>query len=238
LLLAETPYTQQQPADLAVASVLATVFALHCRLVVAIYTSGSKRSPKNSLSNDAIHSLYKPEKPITPIGAHLPKLIAVVGAKHSGKTTIIEHLIAELKSRGYTVGVIKEMVRIAFLDTPQKETDRYAKAGAQTIAAVPREETVIFIKKRLTIQEILPQFKGFDFVLLEGFESEKEIPKVVAAKTSIEIAQYLDNSAFVVSGVITDSKEELQKVPALPIPLLNSSRDIKKLADIVEQKAA
>lgn len=167
----------------------------------------------------------------------LPKLIAVVGAKHSGKTTIIEHLIAELKSRGYSVGVIKEMVRIATLDTPQKETERYAKAGAQTIAAVPQEETVIFIKRRLTIKEVLPHLGELDFAVLEGFELEKAIPKVVAAKISDEIAQYLDNSTFAISGIITDLKEEIKKVPALEIPLLNCNREIKKLADLVEQKA-
>jgi molybdopterin-guanine dinucleotide biosynthesis protein MobB len=75
----------------------------------------------------------------------LPKLVAVVGGKHSGKTTVIERLIAELKRRGYHVGAIKEMVRIPTLDTPQTETDRYTEAGAETIVAIPRNETVVFI---------------------------------------------------------------------------------------------
>ena len=77
----------------------------------------------------------------------MPKIVAVVGGKHSGKTTVIESLIAELKCRGYRVGAIKEMVRIPTLDTPATETDRYTSAGAEVIAAVPRHETVIFIKK-------------------------------------------------------------------------------------------
>jgi len=62
---------------------------------------------------------------------------------------VIEHLIAELKRRGYHVGTIKEMVRIPTLDTPATETDRYSNAGAEIIVAVPRDETVVFIKKRL-----------------------------------------------------------------------------------------
>jgi molybdopterin-guanine dinucleotide biosynthesis protein MobB len=37
----------------------------------------------------------------------MPKLIAVVGAKHTGKTATIERLITELTSRGYRVGTIK-----------------------------------------------------------------------------------------------------------------------------------
>ncbi|MCL4429447.1 MAG: molybdopterin-guanine dinucleotide biosynthesis protein MobB [Candidatus Bathyarchaeota archaeon] len=77
----------------------------------------------------------------------MPKLVAVVGGKHSGKTTVIKHLITEFTRRGYHVGTIKDIVRIQTLDTPQKETDRYSKAGAEINVAVPKEETVIFIRK-------------------------------------------------------------------------------------------
>jgi molybdopterin-guanine dinucleotide biosynthesis protein B len=168
----------------------------------------------------------------------LPKLIAVVGGKHSGKTTIIEHLTAELKRRGYQVGVIKEMVRIASVDTPAKETDRYAQAGAEVVVAVPREETVVFIKRRLGIREILPYLAGVDFVVCEGFESEEALPKIVAAKTAEEAQSYQTDAAIAVSGIIADSTEEMQKALQLKIPVFSSFREIKKLADTAEQKAA
>ena len=64
------------------------------------------------------------------------------------------------------------MVRIPTLDTPATETDRYTVAGAEVIVAVPRRETVVFIKKRLSLKEILPYTEGLDYVLLEGFEHE------------------------------------------------------------------
>lgn len=166
----------------------------------------------------------------------LPKLLAVVGGKHSGKTTVIENLIIELKNRGYRVGTIKEMVRIPTLDTPATETDRYAQAGAETIIAVPRHETVIFIKKRLEIKDIIPYLAGLDFVLLEGFESEKVISKVIAAKTPKEAQGYLDNSTIAVSGLIAESNYDA-KIPHLKKPLFSSRSQIKELADLVEQKA-
>jgi hypothetical protein len=86
----------------------------------------------------------------------MPKLTAVVGAKHSGKTTIIENVVKQLTSRGYHVGTVKEMVRIPTLDTPETETDRHTQAGAETVVAVPRNETVLFLKKRLPLPDILP----------------------------------------------------------------------------------
>jgi molybdopterin-guanine dinucleotide biosynthesis protein B len=167
----------------------------------------------------------------------MPKLIAVVGGKHSGKTTTIEHLTTELTRRGYNVGTIKEMVRIPTLDTPQTETDRYRQAGAKVVAAIPREETVIFIAKRLTVKEILPHLKGLDYVLLEGFESEAWLPKILAVKTFQEAQNYLDNSVMAISGVITDSPAEMLQFKETRTPMFNSLRETKKMADLVEEKA-
>ncbi len=168
----------------------------------------------------------------------MPKLVAVVGGKHSGKTTIIENLIRQLKSRRYRVGTIKEMVRIPTLDTPATETDRYTQAGAELVVAVPREETVIFLRKRLSLKEILPFLSGLDYVLLEGFESEKTLPKIIAAKTAQEVATFSDGSAIAISGLIMELKQEAAKTSELHIPLLSSISQADKLADIVEQKAA
>ncbi len=165
----------------------------------------------------------------------MPKLVAVVGGKHSGKTTVIEHLIAELKRRGYRVGAIKEMVRIPSLDTPAKETDRYAKAGAETIVALPKEETVVFFKRRLEIKEVLPFLKELDYVVLEGFESEAAVPKIIAAKTVEEAECYIDGATIAISGVIVESQIEA-KTLALGYPLFNAVTEAAKLADLVEIK--
>jgi molybdopterin-guanine dinucleotide biosynthesis protein B len=167
----------------------------------------------------------------------MPKFIAIVGGKHSGKTTIIQNLISELKNRGYRVGTIKEMVRIPTLDTPATETNRYRDAGAELVVAIPRTETVIFIKKPLHLNETLPFLSGLDIVLLEGFETEKTFPKIIAAKNFEEVLTYSDGLAIAISGLIMDSKEELEKASALQIPIFNGLTDAKKLADAVELKA-
>ncbi len=168
----------------------------------------------------------------------MPKLLAVVGAKHSGKTTIIEYLIAELKRRELRVGTLKEMVRIPTLDTPATETDRYANAGAEVIVAVPRDETVVFIKKRLKIPEILPLLPPLDILVLEGFEAEGGIPKIVAAKTAEEASRYFDGSVIAISGIITQSPMEVAEAKRLGVPILNSLTQSRELAELTLQKAA
>lgn len=167
----------------------------------------------------------------------MPKFVAVVGGKHSGKTTIIENLIPQLVSRGYRVGTVKEMVRIPTLDTPGTETARYTQAGARIVVAVPRSETVIFIKKRLEMNEILPFLQGLDYAILEGFEAEKSMPKIIAAKNYQEITEFSDGLAIAISGLILDSKTEIGKASKVEIPMFSSTRQAEKIADIVEKKA-
>jgi molybdopterin-guanine dinucleotide biosynthesis protein B len=166
----------------------------------------------------------------------LPKVVAVVGGKNSGKTTVIEQLIAELKSRKYHVAAIKEMVRIPTLDTPDTETDRYTSAGAEVVVAVPREETVVFVKKRLTIKDILPHLAGVDYAILEGFGHERNLPKIIAAKTSNEAKKYLDSYAIALSGLIMESEAEKKKAKVFQLPMFKSLTQAKELADLVEHK--
>lgn len=167
----------------------------------------------------------------------MTKIVAVVGGKHSGKTTVIENLVPQLVSRGYRVGIVKEMVRIPTLDTPATETARYTQAGAKIIVAVPRSETVVFIKKRLKINEILPFLQDLDYAILEGFEAEQTIPKIIAAKNHQEIADFSDGLAIAISGLIMDSKDEMEKASKLGIPMFSSMNQAEKIADIVENKA-
>jgi molybdopterin-guanine dinucleotide biosynthesis protein B len=171
-------------------------------------------------------------------GECMPKFVAVVGGKHSGKTTVIQNLIPELKKRGYHVGAIKEMVQIPTLDTPATETDKYRQAGAEIVVALPRSETVVFIDRRMSLKEIAPFIQGLDFVILEGFETEKTLPKIIAAKTAEEAASFNDGSAIAVSGLIMESADETEKAIHLKLPMCSGLTDAGKLSDIVEMKAS
>jgi molybdopterin-guanine dinucleotide biosynthesis adapter protein len=162
----------------------------------------------------------------------MPRLVAVVGGKHSGKTTIVESVVSELKKRGYHVGAVKEMVRIPTLDVPEKETGRIGQSGAEIVVALPRDETVVFIKRRLELKEIMPFFAGMDFVILEGFESEK-LPKIIAAKDEDEVKEFMDEGVFAVSGLISTSGISLVG----ELPVINCLKDSNSLTGLVEKKA-
>lgn len=169
----------------------------------------------------------------------MPKFVAVVGGKHSGKTTIIQQLITALKNRGYKVGTIKQMPRIKSLDSPSPvhDTWKHSQAGAEIIVGIPQNETVVFVKKKQKLNDIAKFLHGMDYVLLEGFKDEKIFPKIIAAKNLQEITEYSDGLAIAISGLIAESEEETKKATILQIPVFKSISEAQKLADIVEQKA-
>lgn len=167
----------------------------------------------------------------------MAKVMAVIGGKHSGKTTIIQNLIRELKGRGYRIGSVKEMPNVKWVDVPEKETWKHGEAGAEIVAGTAINETVLFVKRKLSMEETAVFFAGFDYLLLEGFEGEKTVAKIIAAKNAAEAQAFHDDLAIAISGIITKSEEEAKKASTLGIPIFDCRLEIERLADLVAQKA-
>ena len=75
----------------------------------------------------------------------LPHIVTVAGLKKSGKTRVVEALIAGLSARGHSVGSVKTMEHAALsLDPEGTDTRRHADAGARVVVAVLAEEIVRF----------------------------------------------------------------------------------------------
>lgn len=166
------------------------------------------------------------------------RVVAVVGGKHSGKTTVIQRLVYELERRGYKVGSVKEMPNADWIDVSGKETWRYGEAGAEVVAGVARNEVALFIKKRLGLRDLMAFFAGLDYLfLLEGFEEERNIVRIVAAKDFVEAQIFHNDLTIAISGLIAESKEEIKKASNLGVPIFNCITEADKLADLIEQKA-
>jgi len=57
----------------------------------------------------------------------MPPIVSIVGRAKSGKTTLIEKLIEELKSRGYRVATIKHASQGMTFDEPDKDSWRQSQ---------------------------------------------------------------------------------------------------------------
>ncbi|MGA9140327.1 MAG: molybdopterin synthase [Methanocella sp.] len=103
------------------------------------------------------------------------KVISVVGYKKTGKTTLVERLVSELKKQG-TVGTVKHS-RDEILPYGG-DTDRHLDSGATvTIGVTPTRS--IKILRSTDVKDALRElsFEGVDFAVVEGFK-QSSLPKI------------------------------------------------------------
>lgn len=99
--------------------------------------------------------------------------VSFVAKSGTGKTTLLEKVISELKSRGYRVGVIKHDAHRFDIDHPGKDSYRMAAAGADTVL-ISSPEKLAMVKVHAASppigQLIETYFGDMDIVLTEGFK--------------------------------------------------------------------
>ena len=92
----------------------------------------------------------------------------------------MEKVIAELKSRGYRVGVIKHDAHRFEIDHPGKDSQRLTAAGADTML-ISSPEKLALIKQHPDsppIDELIATyFSDVDLILTEGFK-KSGLPKI------------------------------------------------------------
>lgn len=108
------------------------------------------------------------------------KAVSFVAKSGTGKTTLLEMVIASLKERGYKVGVVKHDAHRFNIDHPGKDSYRLTAAGADTML-LSSPEKLALIKKHAEsppIEELLSTyFTDMDIVLTEGFK-KSSLPKI------------------------------------------------------------
>jgi len=165
--------------------------------------------------------------------------VAVVGHKKSGKTTTTENLVRELTNRGYKIAAIKHVHEPNFtIDTPKKDTYRYAQAGAKTVLTISDKEIATIEKTQtdnLPIETFLCKCKGNDIVFIEGLKEQVakklKILKISVNKNQDEAinAQQTYRPILAFSGPYNTQKLNPK------IPYLDTLTNLEKLADLVEQ---
>ena len=98
--------------------------------------------------------------------------VSIVGRHNSGKTTLIEKLIAEMVDRGHDVGSIKHHSHVGFdIDHPGKDSYRHRAAGAtETVIASPDMlARVKTLEHEVECSEIVRSMPGHDIIIVEGY---------------------------------------------------------------------
>ena len=84
----------------------------------------------------------------------MPPIVSIVGNSKSGKTTLIEKLVGELRARGYRVATIKHTRSDFEIDHPGKDRHRLMQAGSEVVV-LSGPDKVAFVNHRR--QEAAPE---------------------------------------------------------------------------------
>ena len=155
-------------------------------------------------------------------------MISVVGNSKSGKTTLIEKLIPELKKRGYRIGIIKHTHHDVDLDTKGKDSWRHKAAGADTVIIASREKIVMVKDENSAgLEHLGKYFDDNDLVITEGFKKENR-PKIEIYRSPKNSAPLCQNDKTVIA-LVTDTDIRVN-VPVFGVEAIQS------LADFIEKK--
>lgn len=127
--------------------------------------------------------------------------IQIVGAKKTGKTTLIEALTSELVRRGRTVCYIKHTHSEPGFDNEDTDTAKIRAAGATTAVLAAADSTIVVHHtgkeniERLTFRDALPG----EIVLAEGFKSAPG-RKIALAGGDLDIGALVGVVAVVTDG--------------------------------------
>ncbi len=107
-------------------------------------------------------------------------IISIVGKSDSGKTTLIEKLVPELRRRGYRIATVKHDVHGFEVDREGKDSWRHKKAGAHTVVISSPEKAALIrdVEKDLSLAEIRDKLiRDVDLILSEGYKRDVQ-PKI------------------------------------------------------------
>jgi len=161
-------------------------------------------------------------------------IVSIVGKSQSGKTMLMEQLIAEFKKRDCRVAAIKHCHGGMEIDHPGKDSWRYAQAGSDAVC-ISSPGKLAFIRNLdhdLSAEEILPVLgPEFDLVLVEGFKKSK-LPKIEVHRK--ELGNDLLCSPEELSAVVTDGSLDTLVADTCKLTVFRSS-DTVAVADFIEK---
>ena len=109
------------------------------------------------------------------------KIWGVAGWKNTGKTGLMERLVAEFTARGISVATIKHAHHSFDVDQKGKDSYRHRAAGAKEVVLASDRRWVLMAELRgstpPTLDELIERLSPVDLILVEGYKAEPH-PKI------------------------------------------------------------
>jgi molybdopterin-guanine dinucleotide biosynthesis adapter protein len=167
-----------------------------------------------------------------------PPLVAVIGKKHSGKTTLAVRLCAELGRRGHRVMSLKHGSHTFNIDPSTTDTYRhYHEGNVERVAMAAPDKFALVMRwtQELGAEEIAERYLGdADIVVCEGFK-QSTLPKIEVYRRAAHDTPLYDPGSEQgprYLAIVTDDPEFEARVPVLRF---DESNWLDALATLVER---
>ncbi|MCK8825595.1 molybdopterin-guanine dinucleotide biosynthesis protein B [Fuchsiella alkaliacetigena] len=153
-------------------------------------------------------------------------VVSIVGNSNSGKTTFIEQLIPELKSRGYRIATIKHDAHKFQIDTPGKDSWRHRQAGAETVVLSSRNKLAMIreLEREVDLDKILSNYinSEVDLVITEGYKTGDKAKIEIFRPAEYEQPLFSETDEQILT--IVRNEEEF------------SAQQLDEVADLIEEQ--
>ncbi len=169
-----------------------------------------------------------------------PRLVAVVGKKNSGKTTLVVALVHEMIRRGHRVMTIKHGSHAFDFDTKGRDTWRHMhEGGAERVVMEMPKSRVLIAQPREPMgpRELAAAYLAdAHFVVAEGFK-QSDLPKIEVFRHAVHpeplyAADHPDAANYL--AIVTDVRDFRAPIPVLRFTDTNW---LYRLTDLVLQGA-
>lgn len=159
-------------------------------------------------------------------------VVAIVGWKNSGKTTLTVRLVAELVRRGWRVATVKHAHHAFQIDDAETDSARHRRAGAHAVAIVSPERVATIRElggaPEPDLAQVLALLGPADVILIEGYKSHP-IPKIEARREAAHSRERLADHDPHVIAIAADHSTDAAGRPHFSLD------DIGPLADLIER---
>jgi molybdopterin-guanine dinucleotide biosynthesis protein B len=158
-------------------------------------------------------------------------VIGIAGWKKSGKTTLVERLIAELTRRGLKVATVKHAHHAFQVDDAATDSARHRRAGAGQVAIVSRDRWAMVRELAGALEPDLAEVIGWldpcDLVIVEGYK-RSPIPKIEVRRSAAASLEPLAATSPNVIAIAAD--HAVDDADGLPTFALD---DVAGIADFI-----
>jgi molybdopterin-guanine dinucleotide biosynthesis protein B len=166
-------------------------------------------------------------------------MVAVIGKKHSGKTTLTVRLCAELHRRGHRVMTIKHGSHTFNIDPSTTDTYRhYHEGNAERVAMSAPDKFALIVRwsDEMGPEEIAARHMAdADIVVCEGFK-RSSLPKIEVFRQVAHGAPLYDATDDAAKHYLAIVADTDVLTAGVPVIRSDDSAWLESLADLVEKR--